>query len=514
MRKATVRQELRVCADLRELLRQASDLDDVLNNFMTVLSKSFVMTKGGVVLADKLSPVPAIRASRGSILADIKKTSCNSIPLLAMAVCRAAQPFVLMEGAREPLFLSKGVEVDVAGVTPLVLGVPLMSGGSCIGMVYVDRLFDADVPVREDLDVLAAYAEVLAGVVEFNRTTVQREEGLRREMHSLRVELAEKYGNFSLVAASPAMTAIQQMIRKVAPSKVTVLLQGEPGTGKSLIARIIHELSAGNKGPFVKINCSALPGELLESELFGHDGNSRGGRIEDAEGGTLFFNEVAELSRSLQAKILKFLQDHEIGRSGASRFRGEDIRIVAATGADLARQVDRGVFREDLYYRLNVFPIRVPPLRERREDIPLLIDHFIGRTSREYGPRLRLTARAVGLLTRHDWPGNVREVENFIQRLAIVAQGTEIDLGDLPPFLGVQEGVAERMEERDSLSRLEEIEKKEIMAALERNRWVQSQAARDLGLTLRQVGYRIKKFGLERMLEKRKGGNIPAGSRR
>lgn len=307
------------------------------------------------------------------------------------------------------------------------------------------------------------------------------------------------------------MAGVQEMIKKVAPSKASVLLLGESGTGKTLIARIIHELSNRAKLPFVKVNCTSLPENLLESELFGYEkgaftGASRAkiGRIEEAVGGTIFLDEIGELSLALQAKLLRFLQEREFERLGGTRTIKVDVRIIAATNRDLSKAVAEGLFREDLYYRLNVFPIQVPALRERAEDIPFLLEHFIEKISREYGRRFRITPKAMEVLTLYDWPGNVREMENLIERLAILVDGNEMDLRDFPPHMHSPEKLPP-LEGPDSLSRLEEMEKKEVVAALERNRWIQSQAARELGLTLRQMGYRIKKFGLDDLLGKRRG---------
>jgi Nif-specific regulatory protein len=322
-----------------------------------------------------------------------------------------------------------------------------------------------------------------------------------------------------MVGRSQAMVEVQQLIKKVAPSKASVLLLGESGTGKTLIARLIHEVSTRARFPFVKINCASLPENLLESELFGYEKGAftgavkaKAGRFEEADGGTVFLDEIGELSLALQVKILRFLQEREFERLGSTKTRRVDVRIIAATNKVLAETVKEGTFREDLYYRLNVFPIRVPSLRERKEDIPLLLDHFLDRSSKEYGRRFRLTSKAIELLQAYDWPGNVRELENLVERLTIVVEGSEIDLKDLPSTVHAEKRAPE-VEETLMLTRLEEMEKKEVMAALERNRWIQSHAAKDLGLTLRQIGYRIKKFGLESVIDERRGRHVGNGGR-
>ena len=229
------------------------------------------------------------------------------------------------------------------------------------------------------------------------------------------------------------------------------------------------------------------------------------------KGGTIFLDEIGELSLSLQAKLLRFLQDREFERLGSVKTRRVEVRVVAATNRDLSRAVAEGTFREDLFYRLNVFPVQVPPLRERKEDISYLVNHFLERTCREYGRKLRIAPDALELLTDYDWPGNVREMENLIERLVIMVDGPVIRGGDLPTCFHAVEPAPDELE---SLSRLEEMERREVVAALERNAWIQSHAARELGLTMRQIGYRIKKFGLDGMLSEHRGHGPGQGRRR
>ncbi len=305
------------------------------------------------------------------------------------------------------------------------------------------------------------------------------------------------------------MLRLQQLVEKVAPSRASVLLLGESGTGKTLVARIIHELSQRSRAPFVKLNCAAVPENLLESELFGHEKGAytgatttKPGRFEEADGGTIFLDEIGELPPGIQAKLLRFIQEREFERLGSTRTRKVDVRVIAATNRDLSKAVSDGSFREDLYYRLNVFPVDVPPLRERREDIALLARYFLEKAAKEYGRRLEFTGRSLDILENYHWPGNVRELENLIERLAILAEGPSVDAEALAFLLS---GDAEACDTpARSFHRMQEIERREILGALERNRWVQSWAARDLGFTLRQLGYRVKKFGLEAFINEQR----------
>jgi Nif-specific regulatory protein len=274
---------------------------------------------------------------------------------------------------------------------------------------------------------------------------------------------------------------------------------------------VLHELSPRSRYPFHRLNCASLPENLLAAELFGYEkdalpgvGKARPGRLEEADGGTIFLEEISGLSPGLQAKLVRFLHDQEFKRLGSSRPRKVDVRLIADTCEDLAEAVKSGAFREDLYYLLSQTPVKVPPLRERRQDIPLLLDHFLDKVSKEYGRRFYLTQKALEILQDYAWPGNVREMENLLERLGIMVEGAEIGVKDLPAYLAPVKKLGQATDQA-FLHRLKEIEKREILAALERNRWIQSQAAMDLGLTLRQIGYRVKQFGLDKLIKEHRG---------
>ncbi len=380
-----------------------------------------------------------------------------------------------------------------------------------MGVLSVDRLFGEDVSFEEDIRFLTILAAFVAQLVSLNDQVKVREENLIKANLSLKAELSEKSKNFFAVGTSPTMFEAQQLIRKVAPTKATVLLLGESGTGKTLVARIIHELSSRARSSFIKVNSAAIPDNLLESELFGYEKGaftgaveSKLGRVEEADGGTIFLDEIGELPMPLQVKLLRFLQDREFERLGSTKTRTVDVRIVAATNRDLSGAAADGSFREDLYYRLNVFPIRVPPLRERKEDIIPLINFFCAKICREYGSGLQFTNSALDALVRYSWPGNVREMENLIERLAIIFDEAVIDLMDLSPYL-VHVEKEQQIPNRKLLGSLRERERQEVLDSLERNDWVQSHAAQELGITLRQMGYRVKKFGLEEFVKQKKG---------
>ncbi len=513
--KATVNTlELKVLFEISRIIGRALDLDHALHSVLKILSDSLEMKRGTVTLKDEDSGNLTIRASHGLSEAEEKRGVYRQGEGITGLIFSTAEPFVVPDISREPLFLNKtrSREIEKGGI--VFLGVPILLHGLPAGVLSVDRLFRDEISFEEDIRFLSIVAVLMAQFVSLNQEVRRREENLTRENLTLRARLSKRYNHFFMIGKSQSMGSVQRLIKKVSPSKASVLLLGESGTGKTLIARIIHELSTRAKFPFVKINCASLPENLLESELFGHErgaftgaAKAKPGRFEEADGGTIFLDEIGELPHSLQAKLLRFLQEHEFERLGSSKTRKVDVRIIAATNRDLFEAAKEGIFREDLYYRLNVFPIHVPPLRDRKEDMPSLIHHFLDKTSKEYGRALRITPDALQALVNYEWPGNVRELENLIERLAIMVDGNQIDLEHFPGYLqpDLQAGGAEdERKSQENLSRLEELEKKEVFAALERNRWIQSQAARELGLTLRQVGYRIKKFGLEKLITKRR----------
>jgi two-component system response regulator AtoC len=314
-----------------------------------------------------------------------------------------------------------------------------------------------------------------------------------------------------LVARSRQMLELFRTVRKIAEFKTTVLIDGESGTGKELVARAIHRLSPRNGSPFIAVNCGAIPDTLLESELFGHrkgaftDANrDRKGLFEEASGGTLFLDEIGELPLALQVKLLRVLQEGELRRLGDSQDIKVDVRVVAATARDLSAEVSRGAFREDLFYRLNVFALHLPPLRERREDIPLLIEHFITRMNARMGLNITgVSPEAMRVLVEYDWPGNVRELENSIERAIVLCEGAQIEADSLPERLrrSSSTGVVPLAEEADdddlSIKRASRrSEEALIRRALQRTRGNRTRAAELLEISHRALLYKIKEYGI------------------
>jgi len=333
---------------------------------------------------------------------------------------------------------------------------------------------------------------------------------LTRENAELRQKLSEKHRFTNIISASPLMEEALNMAARSANSRASVLIEGESGTGKELIARAIHFASPRKDKPLIVVNCAAISENLLESELFGHEKGaftgavqSRKGRLEEADGGTLFLDEVGDIPLTAQVKLLRFLQFGEFQRVGSNQTQKVDVRLIAATNRDLLNMIKNNQFREDFYYRLNVINIKIPPLRKRKEDIPLLIDHFIKKFAKENGRAIKgITREAMDILMKYDYPGNVRELENIIERAVVLSRSEIIETNDLP----VQMQTISQQDQKAPLryytgnfrQKIEAFEKDLILDALKKADYNQSQAARELGLSERNLRYKMAKYGISK----------------
>ncbi|MBE7541451.1 MAG: sigma-54 dependent transcriptional regulator [Bryobacteraceae bacterium] len=341
---------------------------------------------------------------------------------------------------------------------------------------------------------------------------VMEVKSLREENVRLKEELGHRYAFDNIIGRGSKMREILASVERVAPTRTTVLLCGESGVGKDLIARAVHFHSPRAKHPFVKINCTAIPENLMESELFGYEkgaftgaAQSKPGKFEQADTGTVFLDEIGDVPPSIQVKLLRVLQEREFERLGSNKTKSIDVRVIAATNVDLQRAIEEGNFREDLYYRLNVFPMTIPPLRERREDVPFLAEHFLERFAAQQGrAALRLSAEAQSKLVQYDWPGNVRELENVIERALVLAGGDVLREDDIrldhAPRRGSGNGGAAMVNGDGFLPEgvsLDQHEQQLIREALRRSGGNKSQAARLLGLSRNALRYRLAQMGLE-----------------
>ncbi len=332
---------------------------------------------------------------------------------------------------------------------------------------------------------------------------------LEQEVKYRREEMDKDFDFRNIIGKSKSMKEIFKVVKQIADSRSTALIMGESGTGKELISRAIHYNSNRKNYPFVTINCAAIPETLIESELFGHEKGAftnaierKLGRFEVAHQGTLFLDEIGELSLATQAKILRFLEEREFNRVGGSKTIKVDVRLITATNKDLNQMIKKGGFREDLYYRINVVPILIPPLRERKEDIPVLVEHFIDKFGVENSKNVRgVSKEALEVMIQYEWPGNIRELENLIERVITLTANEYIQLNELPPFLksvpkvdGLKESVLDG--KVSFLQAEEEFEREVILDALKKTNYIQSHAAEILGISRRILKYKMDKLGI------------------
>ncbi len=490
----------------------AINLESALDGVLRIMSEQLSMQRATVTLYDPETGQLSINASYGLSTEEKQRGVYRLNEGVTGRIFQTGEPYCVPDINKEPLFLDKtGARKIQRGMISFI-GVPIVLHADPIGVLNVDRLFEDDISFDEDIDFLKVVAKLIGQFISLNEKIMKREAVLKRENTSLKYQISKNTKGPYIVGESAPMVEVQRQMEKVSPTRATVLLIGESGVEKNLIAQIIHELSDRKGHPFIKVNCASIPENLLESELFGHEKGafagatgSRPGRFEEADSGTIFLDEIGELPLALQVKLLRVLQDKELERLGSKRPRMIDVRILAATNQDLGDLVEHGEFLLDLYYRLNVFPLRIPALRERKEDITGLLNHFLHRMADDYGRSIRFTSTALDALIRYDWPGNVREMQDLIERLMIMSDTEQISLEFLKSYLApgqiaaVQE-VIHSSENIPHCTSLKEVERNEVMAALERSGWLQYKAAETLGLTARQMGYRVKKYGLESMI--------------
>ena len=496
------------------VLSRSLDFNETLRDVLRVLHDEANLSRGLIAVVDAESGklnIHSIYSPDGMIADDAQYGPGEGIIGLVLERPRTIK---LARVADEPNFLNRARIYDPE--LPFI-AVPIKVGGELKGVLAVQP----DAPEDGLLEERAQFVEMVANLIgqslRLAMEIAQEKSNLLEERDSLRRTVRHQFGFENMVGRSAVMRRVFDQARLVAKWNTTVLIRGETGTGKELIANAIHYNSPRARNAVVKLNCAALPENLLESELFGHERGAftgaveaRKGRFEQAHGGTLFLDEIGEVSAPFQAKLLRVLQEGEFERVGGSKTIKVDVRIIAATHRDLETAVEMGDFREDLFYRLNVMPLFLPPLRERIEDIPEIARHLLGKIGADQKRKLTLTDMANRRLANHDWPGNVRELENCLERAAVLSEDGQIDV-DLIRFPSSRERSSPRpirsmpamgspmpaanpdIDINDpALS-----EKERVIAALEQAGWVQAKAARILGMTPRQIAYRIQTLNIE-----------------
>ncbi|NIS62441.1 MAG: GAF domain-containing protein [Proteobacteria bacterium] len=497
--------ELECLYEISQCLVLSPNLHASVHRIMDALSEKMGMRRGTLTLLKPETNELIIEIAHGMPEEKKRRGKYKVGEGITGKVFETGEPVVVPQIGKEPLFLNRTKwRGDITKQNISFICVPIKIGKNVIGTFSVDRLFDEDISFEEDVRLLTIIASMIAYAVKLNQVMEQEKASWVTEKTKLQEELEERYNITHLIGTSRPMEEVYRRISQVAMSNATVLIRGESGTGKELVAHAIHYNSARAAKPFIKVSCAALPESLLESELFGHEKGAftgaieaKKGRFELAQGGTVFLDEVGEFNQRTQIKLLRVLQEREFERLGGTRTIRGDFRIIAATNKDLERALDEGKFREDLYYRLNVFPIYIPPLRDRKTDILLLTEHFIAKYAREHGKEIkRITTPAIDMLMAYHWPGNVRELENWIETAVLVCDDKVIHSYHFPPTLQTAEASGTQI--RAPLAEaLTNYEREIIIDALKSARGNKAKAARLLSTTERIIGYRIKKLHIE-----------------
>ena len=420
-------------------------------------------------------------------------------------VAASGKPIVIPQLSREPSLRRAGVAVEEARSRELShLSVPIPIVRESTGALGVELPFRSDREYERSAELLAMGAAIMGQAIRFDRLAEKEKRRLVEENTHLRVELQQRYDFSNIIGTSGPMREVYEKVAQVAKTNTTVLIRGESGTGKELIAHAIHYNSLRAKKSFIKVSCAALPETLVESELFGYEKGaftgahgSKKGRFELADGGTLFLDEIGDLTPATQVKLLRALQEREFERLGGTTSIKVNVRLIAATNRNLEAAIAAASFREDLYYRLNVVSIFLPPLRERKPDILMLADHFLEKYAREHGKHIkRIASSAIDMLMSYHWPGNVRELENVIEHAVVLCEANVIHGHHLPPTLQTAEssGTVLRLSLADSVA---SYEKDLILDALRTTRGNQAKAARLLNTSKRIMNYKIKKYCIE-----------------
>jgi Nif-specific regulatory protein len=417
-------------------------------------------------------------------------------------VVETGKPVVIPKISEHDGYLNK-TKLKLKGDVSFIC-IPIMEVDEIVGTLSIHRVYNQHITISDDARILSIVGSMIAQSVRTQQKYAEEIERLVDENIKLQNELKERIRPANIIGNSGKLQAVFELIERVAPTNATVLIRGESGVGKESIADAIHYNSLRKNKPFVKVNCAALPDSLIESELFGHERGAftganvmRKGRFEAAEGGTIFLDEIGDLPASTQVKLLRILQEREFERLGSTKPIKVDVRIVCATNRNLEESIEKGQFREDLYYRINVFPVYIPALRERLNDIPGLIDHFISKFNKSNNKTIkRVSSSAIDMMMVYHWPGNIRELENCVERACILSTDNVIRSGNLPPTL--QTAGSSKTKTSGTLeANLDKVEKQMLHDTLISTKGNLVKAADQLGITERMMGIRIKKYQID-----------------
>src|ERR1043165_377599 len=503
------RREIRKLGTLIEIGRILADtnaLSLALERVLESLGRHHGLIRSFVMLLERESGVLRVEATYGLNLDQARRATYKIGEGDIGRVVQSGKPVVVPQISQEPLLLNRlrATEENPSRKEMSFICVPILVENKAIGVIGADRPYKQDRDFDRTTKFLSVISSMIAQALKVEQRFEADKKRLLDENTLLKQELRERYDFSRIVGNSNPMRQVYEQVTQVARTNTTVLLRGESGTGKEMVAHAIHYNSLRAGKPFVKISCAALPETLIESELFGYErgaftgaASRKKGRFELAEGGTLFLDEIGDLNASTQIKLLRALQEREFERLGGSETIKVNVRLIAATNKDLERAIQAGEFREDLYYRLNVFAIFMPPLRERKTDVLLLADHFLEKYGREHHKNIkRISTPAIDMLTSYHWPGNVRELENIIERAVVVCDSSVIHGHHLPPSLQTAEGsgTVTRLSLAQSVA---SYERDIIQEALKRPSGNRARAAKLLDTTERILGYKVKKYGID-----------------
>ncbi len=500
-------EEITLLYEISQTLNEHLELKKSLYKVLAILSNSMDMVRGTVTILHPLRNEIVIEVAHGLPQNTIDKVTYKLGEGITGRVIETGEPVAIPKISEEPLFLNRTASRRVGRQEHQELSflcVPILKNNQVIGAVSADRPYNEDYNLKDGIKLMSVIATMIAQhVINLENIRLEKER-LRDENKRLKTELENKYRITNIIGNSNKMREVFQMITQVSRSNATVLIRGESGTGKELVANSIHYNSLRAKNPFIKMNCAAIPANLIESELFGHEKGAftgavrqKPGRFEVSHQGTLFLDEIGSVSMDVQVRLLRVLQEKEFERVGGHKTIKSDVRIIAATNKNLEQAVEDESFRADLYYRLNVFPIYMPPLRERKTDILLLADHFLEKYAKENGKDIRrFSTPAIDMLMDYHWPGNVRELENCIERAVLLCEEGVINSYHLPPTLqtGKESGTLPSLSMEEAVANLE---KEMLIDAFKTSRGNITQAAAILKTTVRKFAYKANKYGLE-----------------
>jgi len=479
------------------------DLNEVIQPVLRLMAEHTGTMRGTITILNRNTGEISIDTAYGLSSSQLERGKYRLGEGVTGRVVQSGQPVIVPRVSQEPMFLNRtGARRGVEKKDISFICVPIKMGQETIGALSADRLFDESVSLEEDMRLLTVIASMIAQAVRLRQSAHEERQRLMEENSRLLAALQERFRPSNIVGNSNAMQEVYSLIGQVCRSDATVLIRGESGTGKELVAHAIHYNSPRADKPFIKVHCAALPESIVESELFGHERGAftgaiatRKGRFELANAGSIFLDEIGELSQSMQVKLLRVLQEREIERVGGTQVIKVNVRLITATNRNLEEMMKIGGFREDLYYRLNVFPIHIPPLRERKPDVLQLADFFAEKYAKANRKTVqRISTPAIDMLTAYHWPGNVRELENCMERAVLLSTDEVIHGYHLPPTLQTAEH--SNTHAGTLPEAMDNLEREMLVEALKTARGNMARAATALGISERIIGLRVRKHGL------------------